>query len=732
MQQRILNPSKSNHATTAVLLPNAGDLVYDLLVFTLDEENPTRFAAEPLTPSADGFVAVMEFSDWLVRERVPSGKEICVKVGEDFIPLYWSNRHRGFQWSFALGAKHPPGGIIHLFQADRHGAFQKLKPSLDVAAGSLLEHEYELLLTRLGQLAVAIESAVTAMVEGTLSEALNTSNPLLDTPNVRQALAVLDFYSTFRTQWSLIEQTPLRGTRRDIQVMRVGTPGVQRIPSATRQLAMHPGRNHLKVLVLAEHLDTPENRFIVFALRKLKEQAEQLHLLLEQKARHLRDKRSQPPIVEKQALKRWREGEAIARKAANELDLVGQRLQEAVHWSQLKLAHPLLEGVKAALPSNPSLALTRSAGYQAVYSGFLSQPSLSEKAQDSISLNYGLRERSVRRPSDLYELWVFLETYALLIDRFGFRPADDGPLAHIEMQLGRIHLERSRSFELELRLANEPTAIYRCRLTYEPPVDYIRCTPQKRCFDGKVCRDLPCFRPYGQHFGNGPDVVLETEHENQRKRFALDAKYRRYATQPLFIDDLRKFRVGTNYETDVLGKAKQQYVDGIGFDAAFVVHSDRDFNFLGETPFSTPPHRESAAGLPTFAAHRYGAVHAVPFDTRELERLLKCLLMYHAGWYDICWTCRKRLRPQPGTGRVGQIYQCEQGHDFWVKSNCSGPEKHTLIKMGWESFHLNKGEWNCSCPACGDTLVDQQKATRKSPSERPLTAFDIFGPPDFG
>ena len=86
----------------------------------------------------------------------------------------------------------------------------------------------------------------------------------------------------------------------------------------------------------------------------------------------------------------------------------------------------------------------------------------------------------------------------------------------------------------------------------------------------------------------------------------------------------------------------------MSYDAAFVIHSDRHdwYTYLGEALFPVTPHREKAAGLSAYAGHRYGAVYAAPGETRNLERLLKCLLMYHARWYDICWICRRRLTPE--------------------------------------------------------------------------------------
>ncbi|MBN2392659.1 MAG: hypothetical protein JXR84_18155 [Anaerolineae bacterium] len=161
----------------------------------------------------------------------------------------------------------------------------------------------------------------------------------------------------------------------------------------------------------------------------------------------------------------------------------------------------------------------------------------------------------------------------------------------------------------------------------------------------------------------------------------------------------------------MLGTAKQKYYDGIVYDAAFIVHSDPDtrYTYFGDIPFERIPHREAAAHLSAYPDHRYGAIFAVPGKTTNLERLLKCLLMYHAGWYDICWICQRRMT-ENGHERWksrGQAtyFQCKYGHGFWAISNCQGIDKHTLVKLGEESFHRTKDNiWNCVCPKCGDTL----------------------------
>ncbi|MEM4724022.1 MAG: nuclease domain-containing protein, partial [Candidatus Hadarchaeum sp.] len=470
--------------------------------------------------------------------------------------------------------------------------------------------------------------------------------------------------------------------------------------------------------------------FVAFALRSLAAQSTSLEKLLRRQAERLRQKPSTPPKeAGEKALNLWRQGRDTARQAAEYLEELASRLAEARDWANEKLKHPILATCKnrARPPSAPSLRLTRSPGYGPVYAAYrrVSAPDSVELRLDAV--RRGLAERAIKPTSELYELWLFLETYALLVEQFGFRPVDNQPVAHLELQAGRLKLERNQSYKLELRPENDPSTTYRVRMTYEPPVDYPPCTPQKsRCYLPEVCPTLPCYRPNGEHYSRGPDVVIETEHKGRTHRFALDAKYRDYDRQPLFQTDAIRWGLETNFDVDVLGTAKGKYLDGMGYDAAFVVHSDADsrFTYFGEGPFQTVPHRErTAKRLPAFAGHRYGAVYAAPGKTSKLELLVKCLLMYHAGWYDVCWTCRRRLLPETGEqwkpiGKVSTYFQCQYGHGFWAISHCAG-SRHRLIKLGCDSFHRTKPDdvWHCECPECGGDLSSLHTAP-------PLTFYE--------
>lgn len=702
----------------------------DFHLFLLQRDGSLPGDAAPVSPDSSGYVVVDEFDSWVIREIHPTGRGLYLGWEGDFYPLDMSQDLDGFVWPKGTGRRKKlfsnsrcTAGYLRLYRPNLAGVYHELKPTVYVSAGSLSEEEYVLLLDRLGELAVSDFGATQAPIAGSLPSPRADLGEWIGTPAVRRALAVLGLYQTFQQQWPFMLKMPACQAERVMARVRAETPLAHRSPQAVHQAVRHPGQTHLWLPAVCELFDTPENRFIVFALRTLAGQCQRLAQDLTQQAGRFRQGTSLPPHdAGARARQLWNQGRATASQAAEYLENIAERLSKARSWANQQLDTPLLAESKrrAAPPRQPSLRLTRSLGYGPVYAGYrrLFHADRLEFSLDS--LRRGLIERTVMPTMQLYELWVFLETYAILVEQFGFRPSGAGPLAHLEWQAGRLKLKRKQTYVLELIPENDlSSGAYVVRLTYEPPVDRPACSTHKKCYLGTKCKSLPCYQDFSKLYPYGPDIVIETEGNGAVCTFALDAKYRRYASQPLSKADAEKCQVSTTFEADVLCTAKQKYLDGMDYDAAFVVHSDpqSEYTYFGERKFPVTPHRERLAGLRAYADHRYGAIYAVPLKTRNLERLLKCLLMYHAGWCDICWSCRRRLLP--GTeeqwapeGKVSKYYQCKNGHGFWAVSHCRAG--HTLIKLGEDSFHKIEPDdvWNCTCPKCGDRLGSKQEITR--------------------
>lgn len=695
----------------------------DFSVYLLNKRGQLPRHAQPVSPDEYGFVVVEEFDKWLLRVDSPT-EAIYIEFANEYLPLEQSASLGGFVWPKGRTndqqklLRRGTTGYLYFYQPDKNGGYRRLSPAISCLVASLSQEDYILLLDRLSELAISFQSPKRALIEGALPTETSENGLQIDLPVIKEALAWLKFFEIFRQQWPQIAQNPATDTKRVPQRVRVDAPAVRRSGSlAMRQLVRRPGRSHLWIPVLQEETNTPENRFIAFALRTLAAQAQGRKRAIEKQIERLDPQNPEnitKPQVGLDAQRLWSEGRQAASKTIQYFTKLAQRLIEAQNWANRQLKKSFVSPIPATSPpQHPSLRLTRSPGYGAVYAAYRR---IGDKLMVKLDpVHRGLAERRVKPSSELYELWLFLETYTLLVEYFGFRPLDNEPIAHLELKNNHLHLAQNFPFTLEMRPLNALDDHYQLRLTYQSEQQHRACESAKSCFSELICAHLPCYNPT-THFRR-PDLVIETEYKGKKMKFALDAKYRRYAVQPYYGN---KYGLQTLFDLDLLDVAKSKYLHGLELDACFIVHSDPNpnYTYLGDVPYRIPPHREKALladDTQTFpAAHRYGAIFASPKDTTTLIRLLKCFLMYHAEWYDICWLCRRKMlvvtkerRDKRAPNGVVYYFQCQECRHFWMKSHCqSSHGEHTLIKLGADSFHRTKPNkpWHCECPACGDEL----------------------------
>ncbi|MCL4835377.1 MAG: hypothetical protein KJZ86_23260 [Caldilineaceae bacterium] len=658
----------------------------------------------------DGCVSVEEYDDWFVRPHEPM--EIFVWWGDKYLPLTYREDVGGYVWPTPAGKRwenlrrgRRTSGYLELYK-QVGGLYRALQPRLYIAAASLHEEQYDALLDRIGQLAATDNGAVSSPIAGFLPSHLSDSGQWLHTPSVRNALALLDFYRVCYSAWHHIEAVPARAMRSDTRRAAVDGPLASRSPLLTQRVSERPGHTSVNLPVKVESFDCPENQFLSYVLTHFLFRIDEAEHELKEFADRLGVKRQKPPKDERDAIKVWERGVNSAKAAVQKIKELCQELSAAKTWAtQRKKSHPL-HHIKPRTVHQPSLWLLRSPGYSTVYRAFRDLVGDVARQVQLDKTRRGLEERAVRPSAELYQIWLFVEIYAMLQERFGFRRTSPSPFYWLHLNGDLLAIREGAPVTLELAVQGREST-YQIRLSYEQTLPYPACEPGKRCYLPQVCASLPCYVS-GDDKNLRPDIVLETTHAGVTKRFIIDAKYRRYAHQRGFSNDLRQFGVDTQFDADVLGTAKQKYLDGLDTDAAFIVHSDPDksYTYFGERVFEPHPHREASAKQSLFPAHRYGAVYATPTQLTNLEILLRCFLMYHAGWYDICWTCGSPLQPQSKEGKLGVNFQCENGHVFWVKSNC-GPKEHLLIKLGKQSFHKVAPDniWNCSCPECGVAYV---------------------------
>lgn len=334
-----------------------------------------------------------------------------------------------------------------------------------------------------------------------------------------------------------------------------------------------------------------------------------------------------------------------------------------------------------------------------------------------------LNTKAIHPACTLYELWVFVELYNMLIHAFGFRlPAGataGHPLDYVDSAMGEIIGDalKGREFRLELRPTNNQHRVIEVSLWYD--------TAERE-----------------RHPGTSrlrPDIYLEVTDSKISDRhkpfmFAVDAKYHSY---PGFYmrPEREKYGVDTVFDLDLLITAKEKYHGKLGCDAAFVVHSDANerYTYWGGRPYKQGdrwPLDKQGNRWPL--DHHYGSVFANPSDTSNLRRVLKCFLMYHIDIESICWSCRREIEsrekfysgPQKhyqydvngnkvGVDTVyveqkliGREYHCGYCQSLWMRTWCSNDREDKIYKIGLDSFHSRDGSGRMICPTCGDGYTE--------------------------
>ena len=632
-----------------------------------------------------------------------------------------------------------------------------LSPEISVETGSLEQKEFDAIIRRLRQLAAfhysPFRSGDRRKNKGTFRPGTGPN----DDPDrclLNAARQLRDLGDCVRTNWPLIRAAAAKETRlaaSAVDVFRYRGPNSARM---IQQAAARPAARRLEVLMPQESHRTAENRFLAYVLAEFFRKAGPVAGRLEDRADQLEadwaagNNPNAPQFGRRYGgfVSSWNAGQQRAGTLAGEMREVAEGIAGLAQDILPLRSEPFLKECLAepALPERPSDKLTRSAAYGPVFRAY--HRYRREAGSVFVPLNAGLEaalaaSRSLYPAWNLYELWILVEVYDMLISRFGFEPVSpDHPLRHVEVAGGEVlwHRLTGREFRLRHAPADAPGRETTIRLWYDKEQDVPVCRPGKRCFRPGTCPGLSCYEKIMGKTGTHsrpdwsllkPDLLVEISTSGQKPmRFALDAKYRRYGQQYASHKEQLVYGVSTKFEADMLGTAKMKYRDGLGSQAAFIVHSDPDprFGFWGSKPWDKTPAGENT---PHYPGHHFGAVFAAPRDLGGLEMLINCLLMYHMQIEDVCWPCRRTVAPiedlppprwDPRTQRevrrasLGNCYQCPDCQRFWVRTFCQR-NKHYLVKMGTQTFHDPKPRvpGMYACPQCGDqTRYGEQKEHR--------------------
>lgn len=676
--------------------------------------------------SAGKYALIDQFGGfWYIRcQDLIQGEELAVEIGNELYPLVPMPMAGLFRLPENAHRIGNASGVYRFYRM-YYDEPSLLEPSLYVQPGSLTEEEYAKILDRLCQLAIAVEGAVMAPVESPVKRR-PTNAPRLNVahrPQHRLLIAAklyIDFASIVQEQWPLIARLPAKTVRHQPQI--IDTRRATRYINGLKRQVERPDLRRLTILSPTEIEDTPENRFLAYVLNEiLIKKAKHLISALSYYATELRQRQA-AWIGNKQYDRMWRERSVDLEEQAARFDVEAQQVQQVANWAQENIIAPFIHGsiLQASIPVQPSQKLLKSREYSPIYHAFqhYQHQQINSLSSEGNTLLRTLEEKGIHRTNYLYELWVFLELYSLLVNEFGFTPLSqheasrpETPFDLVEVFDGHPILKAESSYKLGWKASTSPL--------HDQSTSTIVI---ELCYDAKVKgggKTATVLRP---------DVWIEILLNGREQfYFAIDAKYRRYkAKMPETYSNDNGIR--TFFDLDFLITAKRKYKESLGTTAAFIVHSDstspqftewggrqlKDIQVLN-APLSSSEQE-------TFPDHQYGTIFASPNKEgiSNLKRLIKCILMYHCKAYDICWHCRKNIVPEkvdkygsPSNKGVGDAYQC--CGEFWVKTNCQGRisrdsgYKHTLLKLGRSSFHqINpQDEWACVCPKCGDLFGDE-------------------------
>ena len=680
----------------------------------------------PFDSTAECYV-IPQYEKWVVKP-LDSSLIPHFKSGDKFYPLdrndygYAVPRYKSALW--AATEKSVSGGAFKLTLFKSDGTL--LLPGLYVYPQAITEEEFAIILDRLGQLAIINESGFLAPVSILRPEDEN----LTGQSRVRGD-AYENLLDSVLENWEIIKQHPAKEIKISSQIVDLTNPRNVQSIRTIQQAAQKPHQRRQEISERSETYDSNENRFLVHVLRDvLLPKAKPLAKYLRGQATNMRKIQRQPDGQHgRRYITLWQQRRVEIEAEATRLENRAEKIEEKIAKIKGYLNTPFLqEACTTADPmQRPSAKIAGSKEYGPIYKAYQDFLNNRQPVKQK-SLVWALEEKAIRKTSSLYEIWVFLEIYACLVHNFGFEPVGSSPLDLAEVIDGEVTLQPGSEYQLQFYPRNFPKRTNICTLvlSYTPSIKPPACAPGKRCFHSAICKSLPCYSEIHLEknwYKLTPDATMLIQTEKHKKKIALDMKYRNYANQRNnYLDKRQKYQVDSVFGLDLLFTSKMKYLNGLDLDAAFFLHSDPDSQYttFGEEPLYKNPHREEKLGIKYWPAHQVGAIGLTPHHPDALDKLLRCILMYHAELESVCWNqgCHISLAQGNGMekqpGRKGDYYQCTTCGDFWIRQRCRN-QHHMLIKMGRGSFHKisPRNDWSCTCPACGDSY-DNDPATTNS------------------
>jgi hypothetical protein len=506
-------------------------------------------------------------------------------------------------------------GIVTVILIDEKGnQLEGTKTRLAVHPASLTDSQLDRMIADIGTLALSVSSCVnreikvpTAIASGKTDYGQKWSpyQGMLTTAD-----ALIELTLVMHQNWGTLEKRSLKDI--ETTIGKVSRSRVYTSPKLLIKAYSQPAKQNFMGMVRTETTNCSENQFLCYLL----------DIYLQDVAKGIISSLKALKIdnVERRLIPSRRSDPDFTKFRDNIEKTVNQRTQNISQFessveSKIKQLHDCLVWAKYARNSaflrdvstphtlpNHSLRLTGSPAYGAIYACYSStQGHLLENLQQQILSFESLAKKNIKPVWEIYEIWCFVSLYSAFVLYAGMSyKLTEGLFENLIVSMGAIQIPKNRPFRLSKELGDRRQL--NVTLTYESE-------------QYNLYREL-----------RKPDILIEISINGTLvSKFGFDAKYRNYRDQGY-----------DRFQKDVIDIAKSRYQEDLKLQACFILHTDGNYDYWGEVPFSRFAKEKFRVGQNKndYVGHKYGAIALFP-DTdpekanQQLKKIIRLLLQYH-------------------------------------------------------------------------------------------------------
>lgn len=395
------------------------------------------------------------------------------------------------------------------------------------------------------------------------------------------------------------------------------------------------------------------------------------------------------------------------------------QLRACVEWATQARRAKFLENLETPdKPPSPSLRLTGSPTYGAIFQTYSNCCTGNLASLEKVLYLYECTYQGQVRPSwEIYKIWCVARLYSTFILYTNMQPPSGEPTMFecLHVRRGTLELPKNKHFTLQGKLDDGDD------------------------FSISFCYETELRNNYGEL--RIPDILVSVSTMQSlgfsgiRNSLYTSGKF--VAQYCFNVKDSDYAKQGHNeFINDVVGVARDTYLNTLNLKASFILHTNDNFDYWGEVPISRVLKEKFNVSIQNtgYIGHKYGAISLLPGVNSDGKfiKIVQLLFKYHNNSLKTaCLSCGHKLkvgtevvpswkptmiseselthrvingRSDAGNG-TGLYCSCSQCGDFWVIQICYG-NHHPLLKL-IDCFHRNSdhpefyGKWMYICPVCG-------------------------------